>query len=211
MEINYKKAKDLIVKLKYVFPKDMYIFNGTHCIPGKITYEEIYGNAITILDETQKEIMEGILKEVSLQKDGFAYITDMTSLKNMLNDENPEYIQFIKDISEEEIFTLEDNLCKNLEETGRITEWKKFSEDIRFIPTILDDKGIYQVQIENSEDSIRIGKPALPLISAKNADKYFYHISYDKTFDLYKLIIKFTFTHFQLYLIYHSIPMKKDE
>lgn len=211
MEINYKKAKELIVKLKYIFPKDMYIFSGTHCLAGKNSYNENYGRAFAILDETQKEIMESILDSSVLCKKGFAYITDMTSLKNLLGEENPEYTQFIKDVTEDDIFCMEDELCNYLEKADRITEWNKFTEDISFIPKIFDEKGIYQLQIKDSGDSIRIGKPTLPLISVKNADKYFYHIAYDNSFDLYELTIKYTFTHFQLYLLYHSIPMEKDE
>lgn len=210
MKINYKKAKELIVKLKYVFPKDMYIFSGSHCLTGTISYNEIYGHAFAILDDTQKEVMESILNSSVLQKKGFAYITDMTSLKNLLGEENPDYTQYIKDVTEEDIIYMEDSLFTYLEKADKITEWNKFTEDISFIPKIFDDKGIYQLQIEGSEDSVRIGKPALPLISVKNADKYFYHIGYDDYFDLYELMIKYTFTHFQLYLTYNAVPMKKD-
>lgn len=196
--MNYKKMKDLMVKLKYVFPKDIIIIKNKYCIAGNSSYLENYGYNIAILEEKQEKLIEETFGKNIL-------ITDVDEMKKAFNSET-DYSSFYRELTEEEV-SMNSNDIYNYLETCSGYEYTPFSKDENFKSVILDEKGIYDIEIENGDKIIRIGKPTLPLVSAKTINDYRYNIDYFELQNLYKLTIYLPFEYFQLYLNYDAVPM----
>nr|DAM54345.1 MAG TPA: hypothetical protein [Caudoviricetes sp.] len=203
-----KELKEIVIKLKNPFPKDMYliIFDNGSVIAegGKKSFEKSLGNYYAILEPKWSKVIVEAFNII-----GSIYIPDIDALKTWASEEvlsEKEITEFYTRVEEESL--LEMSALDKVDYFDHITEWSLFIDDPEFIPTIFDEKGIYQIPIAD-DNIIRIGKQALPLITAKNCDKLFYHVTKDSELNLFELDVKFYFTHFQLCLIYHAIPMHK--
>lgn len=200
--MNDKKLKELFIKLKYIFPKDMILVKNRYAIAGEKSYDETYGLNITILEPAQEALVtEFFGKDV--------FVKDMTKLKEYAEGKHTEIVweELSKDSSEKTHKMIE----SILKEVDGIDDWKSFVENEDFLKYIFDKKGIYNIPIPGTEDMIRIGKPALPMITVKNAPGYKYHVAYDEKYGIYRLFIRLDFTHFQLYMKYGVISMKRCE
>lgn len=203
-----KELKEIVIKLKNPFPKDMYLIifeNGSVLAEGgKKSFEKSLGNYYAILEPKWSKVIADTFGVI-----GGIYIPDVDMLKAWASEEalsEKEITDFYTDVEEESLLTM--SILDKVEYFDNIKEWCRFIDDPDFLPIIFDEKGIYQVPLEDN-NVICIGKQALPLITSKNCDKLFYHVTKDSQLNLFELDVKFYFSHFQLCLMYHAIPMHK--
>ena len=188
--MNYKKITDLMIKLKNLFPKDMIITKNKYCIAGNSSYLENYGYCIAMLEDKYEELIKEAFDKNVL-------ITNVDDIKKAFESQ-ADYSAFYRELTEDESY-INNSYIFNLLETCSGFEYKRFTDDINFKSIVLDQKGIYDIRLQDNL-IIRIGKPALPLISAKTIDNYRYKVDYSETQNLYKLFIYLPFDYFQLYL-----------
>lgn len=203
-----KELKEIVIKLKNPFPKDMYLIifeNGSVIAEGgKKSFEKSLGNYYAILEPKWSKVIADAFAVT-----GGIYIPDVDMLKAWASEEvlsEKEIRDFYTDVEEEDLLTM--SILDKVEYFDNIKDWRRFIDDPDFLPIIFDEKGIYQVPLED-DNVICIGKQALPLITSKNCDKLFYYVTKDSQLNLFELDVKFYFSHFQLCLMYHAIPMHK--
>lgn len=202
--MDIKKSKDLMAKLCNVYSKDIY-FHKRFAINGIKTYENTYGNSVSILEEKWYEILKDILDEINIDTNDIIYIKDTREFKTSLGNDDDIWksmITVVNDINEIEKVN---SIIKDFTNIPTDDNWKSFSELENFEATVIDNKGIFDIPIENTDYIIRIGKPVLPLLTSKTIRNYTYYIEYDEKSDIYKVYIHFIFTHFQTYIFCHAL------
>lgn len=207
------KLKEILVKLKNVYPVDLWIYNiapgKCYCTEGIGTFKKLYGKYVSILEEKWAEIIQEEIHEKLI------YIPSIDALKKWADsdesDDNRPIETFYEDNSEKnKIAEYNFMLLAFLDENDKIKDWKQFVSDPNFIKDIFTDKGIYSLTVsDEKEEIIRLGKPSLPLVTEKTAQKLYYHVDYDDKMELYNLVLKFNFTHFTAYMYYNAVPMHK--
>lgn len=199
--MNTKKLKDLLVKLHYVFPKDLYCINKRYILPGDKSFDDTYGRNLCILDPKWEEIfLDGFVDNI--------FISDITSAKKCVETDPGCLPQYFNMLQKEEIEVKTTTVKTALNIIDRIKDWTYLVNAPKIAEVLLEEKGIYELPIPDTNDIIRIGKPALPMISPKTVEKYKYHIEYDDDFGFYRIFIYLPFDYFQMYLFYNAIPLQ---
>lgn len=206
-----KNLKEILVKLKNVYPADIWIYSPSpgkcYCTEGVHTFKKLYGKYLSILEEKWANIIQEELKGEKL-----IYIPSVDALKKWADsdeeDDNRLITEFYEDHTndghlDEYIFMI----MTYLEGNDNIKDWEQFISDPDFIKDVFTDKGIYSLKVSDNDDVIRLGKPSLPLVTEKTVQKLFYNVEYDKEINLYDLTLKFNFTHFIVYMYYTAVPM----
>lgn len=203
-----KSLKEILVKLKNVYPADVWIYRTKNksyiCKEGKLTFNKLYGNYVSILEPKWGEVFAEVIDEELI------YIPSVDEFKKWADNEEDEreitqlYTAY-KD--EETIKNISDEIQEKLEITDNIGEWKSFTEDPSFVNEVFVEKGIYSLSLPANNEMIRLGKPSLPLVTEKTVDKLYYYTFYDDKLKLWSLYMKFNFTHFQLFMYYKAVPM----
>lgn len=206
-----KKLKEILVKLKNVYPADVWIYSPApgkcYCTEGIGTFQKLYGRYAAILEEKWAEVIQEEIREE------LVYIPSVDAIKKWADsdeeDDNRTIDAFYKVADENEVIDYNFMLLTYLEENDKIKDWKQFITDPEFVKEVFSDKGIYSLPLELNNDVIRLGKPALPLVTEKTAEKLYYNVVYDEKQKLYYLTLKFNFTHFMVYMYYNAVPMHK--
>lgn len=197
-----KKLKELFVKLKYVFPRDMILLKNRYAVAGKKSYEKNFGFNLAILEPEQEGLIEEFFK-------GNTLIKDVNKTKEYVEEKHQDiYWEEYNEKGSEHAYEI---IQEVLKEVDGVKEWKHFTDHEDFLEYIITKKGIYNLPIDGTNEMIRIGKEALPMFTMKNASQYQYHIRYDEKINLYVLLIKICIPHFQLYLHYRAVPMHTCE
>lgn len=202
--------KELVIKLKNVCPKDMYFYlcqNGeVIAINGTLSLNKTYGKCTAILTPKWGDVVKEVFP---LDLEDVIYIPSVENLKQWaISDGEIELESVYQKIDEKaSIREIKDSFQETIFTIDHIKEWNLFVDDPSFIPTVFTEKGIYHIKV--NDDIINIGKPALPLLTEKNAEKLSWNISFNIYQRIYALTMKFNFTHFQLYMEYFAIPMKE--
>lgn len=200
-----KDLKELFIKIKNVFSKDLYVIKGKYCVEGNISAVKNYGECIITLENKWLNIMNEFIKEMNLSDECFA-ILDIDGAKKWASGEEISSKDLFKNV--DNYNNISNSLYQGLNEIDKIKDWDMFINDPKFIEDIFEDKGVYNIIIGDG-NVIRIGKPALPLVTPKTVEKLYYNLTFDNERNLYKLLMKYNFTHFQLFFIYWAIPMKE--
>lgn len=199
--MNQKKLKDLLVKLHYVFPKDLYCVHEHYILPGNKSFDATYGRNLCILEPKWQEIfLDGLEDNI--------FIPDITELKKCVETDPDNIPNYINLITKDEIEVKETGIKTLLGIIDQVTEWTYLSDAPQIAQVLLEEKGIYELPIPNSDDIIRIGKPAIPMIGPKTVESYKYHIEYDSDFGFYRILIHLPVEYFQMYLFYNAVPLQ---
>lgn len=209
-KMNNPHMKELAIKLKNVYPKDMYFYicqNGeVVAINGTLSVNKTYGKCTAILVPKWGDVVK---EAFPLELGDIIYIPSVENLKQWaISDEEIPLKSIYQKIDDKAtIREIKDSFQETIFVVDHIDEWKLFVDDPSFIPTIFKEKAIYHIKI--NDDIINIGKAALPLLTEKNAEKLSWDISFNMHQRIYALTMKFNFTHFQLYMEYFAVPMKE--
>ena len=187
----HKNIRDVFVKLKNVFPKDLYIMNNKFVCAGKESLNEKAGIYVCILEEKHSALLDYILdksktyyiKLIDVFKEDFT--TGLNEVDN--NEEISKHIENIVD------------------EFNQDLVWVPAIEQPDFITTIFDDKRNYELVVNDIK--FIIGKPLLPIVSKTNIKNLMFNAIYDEELELNTLRMDLRFTHFQLLMKYHALEL----
>lgn len=187
----HKNIRDVFVKLKNIFPKDLYIMNNKFVCAGKESSNEKAGIYVCILEEKHSALLDYILDK-----------------------QKTYYIKVVDTFKED--FTTGLSEIENTEEISKHIESMvdEFNQDLIWVPamdqpdlvtTIFDDKRNYELVV----NGIRfiIGKPLLPIVSKANIKNLMFNAVYDEKLELNTLRMDLRFTHFQLLMKYHALEL----
>lgn len=187
----HKNIRDVFVKLKNVFPKDLYIMNNKFVCAGKESANEKAGVYVCILEEKQIDFLNYILN-----KEKTYYIKVVDTFKE----------DFTTGLSEvdntEEIRTHIENM---IEEFNQDLVWVPAVDQPDLVTTIFDDKKNYELVV--NDITFIIGKPLLPIVSKANIKNLMFNAIYDEELELNTLRMDLRFTHFQLLMKYHALKL----
>ena len=206
-----KKLKEILVKLKNVYPVDLWIYNPApgkcYCTEGVWSFKKLYGRYLSILEEKWADIIQEEIHEKLI------YIPSIDALKKWAESDEENDNRNIAELYQNHSNDFEINshvfiLSTYLYWNDKIKDWKQFVSDPNFVKEVFSNKGIYSLSIsQNSNEIVRLGKPTLPLVTEKTAEKLYYTVGYNEKENLYYLTLKFNFTHFILYMYYNAVPM----
>lgn len=190
--------RTLFVKLKPIFLSDVYIIKGRYVISGKKSSNEIAGNYLCILEDKYSELIKKMYGNHEI-----IYISDLIKIKNEID------LWFEIIISEKEKESIYHNLTEILDTIDSIETWNSLEEDYpELTNTIFKEKHNYSMSVNtNNEDVIVVGKSSFPSISEKAMTKVSYNVTYLTELVLYRLVLKYNHSHFQLFMNYFAIPM----
>ena len=183
--------RDVFVKLKNIYPKDLYIMNNKFVCAGKESSDEKAGVYVCILEPKHSELLDYILDKTKSY-----YIKVIDVFKE-------DFTSGLSEIdNDEEIRT---HIVNMVEEFNGDLTWVPASEQPDLVTTIFDNKRNYELTINGI--SFIIGKPLLPIITKKNITNLMFNATYDEQSELNTLRMDLRFTHFQLLMKYHALKL----
>lgn len=195
--------KDLFVKLKKVFPSDVYIILPNILWAGEKSSDISSGDNICILEP---KYTEAIFKSIN-KTEGILYIPSVDNAKL-------EFINIVEEVTDDEkkISLITSAITHMKEYVSTVDDWQSFKDfldkdnQINF-NTLFDDKDVISLKDEkNNSPAVIIGQSFIPLVTDKNYENLFYSISKTDNGELYTLMFNFVFTHFQLYQRFYFVP-----
>ena len=187
----HKNIRDIFVKLKNVFTKDLYIIKNKFVCAGKESSSEKAGTYMCILEPKYSELLDYIL-----DKDKSYYIKEVDIFKE-------DFTSGLKELDDYD--ELQAFIENTINEFNQDLIWIPASEQPDLVETIFDNKKNYELIV--NDISFIIGKPLLPVITKKNITNLMFNAEYDNDLELNVLRMDFRFTHFQLLMKYYALKL----
>lgn len=193
--------RDLYVKLKPIFIRDIYIMNSKYVISGEYSNQKVAGNYICILDDKYVNVIKNFYDDSEL-----IYIKDVLRIKDALDNVN-EFVIIKEKHKQEEIKNTIKELLDNLD---KVEHWSNLVEKCHgIVERFFKEKHIYSIKVSEGKSKIYVGKPLFPTITEKKMDDIFFHTKYLEDRELYELLVKYKHSHFLLYMTYFAIPIEE--
>lgn len=202
----YKLVRDLMVKIKPVYLKDIFIIKNKYLISGESSKLLTAGRFLCILTEKYEEALREI---TDTKEDDIIYISDIVEIKDFLDEEKFEFKIIDKTNEDYNKIMNDKSLIPLMERVDTIEDWRCFTEDFPDIAkTIYKDNHVFSLPINNGKYCINIGKSIIPILTEKTISNSEYCINYLDHLSLYEVIIRYQHTHFKIYMQYFAVTMK---
>jgi len=157
------ELNDVLTKLSYIFPSDMYILDRKDVVEGKKSFERNDGHYTCSLSTEAVEVIKKYLP-----KKKYIYISDVKKAKKDLD----EFLS--TDIDDDTIMELEAERSRFLTKCEDIEIWNELNINEKIIDDIFIGKETTILIPEYNKLEIEVSKSLLPLITKKNINELRY-------------------------------------
>lgn len=202
----YSLIRDLMVKIKPVYLKDIYIIKHKYLISGESSKLLTAGRFLCILSEKYEEALREI---TDVKEEDIIYISDIVEIKTSLDEERFEFKVIDKKNTDYDKIMNDKSLIPLMERVDKVEDWRCLTEDFPDVTkTIYKDKHVFSIPVNDGKDCINIGKSIIPILTEKTISNSEYCINYLDDLSLYEVLIRYQHTHFKIYMQYFAVTMK---
>ena len=199
---------DILLKLSYIFTKDMYLINNRYCIGGAETEDDLVSKCICILPPDIGNLFIDYFGANQV-----IYFENIKKAKSSYGTED-EY-KYVKIRLEERIKKqLTDNKDNLMKIINSIKGWDQFNLNEDQINSIMNDGNTLVLFKDDPEiPDVIISKSIFPLVKSKDFNNIFYSVFKARNLkNMYTLILNYDYSIFQFYnIIYYLKENKKKD
>ena len=197
---------DVLLKLSYIFSKDMYLINSIYCIGGTETEDSTVGKTICRLSPNITDIFVDYFGNSPA-----IYFDNLKKAKSVYGtEEEYKYIKVqMEDRYKKQLYDRKDNLMKIIDS---IKSWDQFTLTEEQITAVIDNGETITLFEDNNEiPDVLVSKTIFPMIKSKDFANLYYSVSKARNLkNMYILVLSYDHEIFQYYnIIYYLKEVKK--